>query len=181
MPCEDFDIFLHNLGNILFSVSGLLLSERFDEAKTKLSKIFGPIDDNENLKDYRPIDFLIKSKIDLINKHGIKLSYNKLEFPQIDDIDLCLIFGNIFDNLINFSLNTTEKFISIDFKIEGKKYIYSFKNSFLNDKYKKGISKNVKEKIGLKTLKKTIKKNNGSLKLWSDRNVFHTYISLEHE
>ena len=177
MSDRNFKEFIHNLGNILFSVSGLIISKKFDEVKLKLSSIFGPmeISDYENFK---PINLLLQSKINLMKKYKINFSIEKMQFPEIDDADLCIIFGNIIDNCINFSIDSADKFISIKFKIENGKYIYLFSNSFSYSKCDKNSRYEIKEKIGLKTLRKFMKNNSGNLKFWVDKNIFHLEISI---
>ncbi len=177
MPEKEFKELIHNLGNALFSVSGLILSKKIDEARVKLSNIFGPlgIDDYENFK---PINLLLKSKINLMKKYKIRFFIEELKFPEIDDVDLCVIFGNIIDNCINFSRNSLERFISISFKIENGNYIYLFSNSFSYVLCDKNSHHRIKEKIGLKTLRKFIRKNGGNMRFWIKENVFNLEISI---
>ena len=177
MSEQNFEELIHNLGNILFSVSGLILSKKFDEAKIKLSSIFGPIKISD-YDNFKPIDLLFRAKVNLMKKYGINFSIEKMKFPEIDDADLCIIFGNILDNCINFSINSLEKFISIKFKVQNGCYVYLFSNSFSYAKCDKISQYEINGKIGLKTLRKFMRKNSGNLKFWIDKNIFHLEISI---
>lgn len=177
MSDKKFKELIHNLGNALFSVSGLILSKKFDEARIKLDNIFGSLE-IDDFKDFKPIDLLFKSKIRMMKKYEINFFIGELKFPKIDDADLCVIFGNIIDNCINFSRDSLEKLISISFKIEDGNYIYLFSNSFLYVPCDENSRYEIKEKIGLKTLRKILMCNGGNMRFWIKKNIFNLEISI---
>ena len=156
---EHLNILIHELGNALFSISGLLLNGHLKTAKERIYKIFGDLN-VDKISDFTPIELLIKSKINTMNKHNIKFSIEKMEFPIIDDSYLCIIFGNILDNAINFSLVAKEKFISINFRKTNKFYIYSISNYFSYSA--QNLSKK-HSKLGIKNVMIILKKINGKI------------------
>ena len=171
---DKLNILIHDLNNTLFSISGSLVNGNFKEAKEKILKIFGPLDSNE-IKNLSPIELLIKSKTNLMVKYNIKFSFSKLEFPKIDDAYLCIIFGNILDNAINFSLRSENKFISVKFKKTSKFYIYTVSNYFL---YHKNDNSSRRHKIGIQSVRRILSKVDGKANFEIKNNKFFAKIFL---
>ena len=173
---KKIDFIIHNMNNILFSISGLILTGHKKEAQLKMQQTFGAFQHiNENL---RPIEYLINAKIHLINKYKIKLFIDKdISFPNIDEADLCLIFGNILDNAIESCIRfeRDNKFISLIFSKNDKEYTYEISNSrFFSNKKDKN-----KNHLGLKTIGKIVHKNHGDFKICqSNKDVFKLKIKL---
>ena len=111
-------------------------------------------------------------------KCNIEFSISKLEFPEIDDSYLCIIFGNIVDNAINFSLGAEKKFISVNFNKTNKFYIYSVSNYFSYGKYN---SSKKESKLGIKNVTKILKKIGGKIRFKIKDNQFSTKIFLPSE
>ena len=174
---KNLNILIHELGNTLFSISGLLFNGNFKKAKEKICKIFGDLN-IDKISNFNPIELLIKSKINKMIECNIEFSISKLEFPEIDDSYLCIIFGNIVDNAINFSLGAEKKFISVNFNKTNKFYIYSVSNYFSYGKYN---SSKKESKLGIKNVTKILKKIGGKIRFKIKDNQFSTKIFLPSE
>ena len=111
-------------------------------------------------------------------KCNIEFLISNLEFPEIDDSYLCIIFGNILDNAINFSLGAEKKFISVKFNKANKFYIYSISNYFSYGEY--NLSKK-ESKLGIKNVMKILKRVGGKIKFKIKNNQFSTKIFLPSE
>lgn len=173
---KKIDFIIHNMNNILFSISGLILTGHKKEAQLKMQQTFGAFQHIE--ENLRPIEYLINAKIHLMNKYKIKLFIDKdISFPNIDEADLCLIFGNILDNAIEscIKFEGDSKFISLIFSKNDKEYTYEISNSrFFSNKEDKN-----KNHLGLKTIEKIVHKNHGDFKICqNNKDVFKLKIKL---
>ena len=175
---QHLNILIHELGNALFSISGLLLDGNFQKAKEKISKIFGDLNIKQ-ISKFVPIELLIKSKINIMRKHNIEFSVSELEFPKIDESYLCIIFGNILDNAINFSLGCDNKFISVKLKKTEKFYIYLISNNFRNDENRNSSKK--RSKMGIKNVINILQRIGGKAKFKIKNNKFFTTIFLPYD
>ena len=169
---DNLNALIHDLNNTLFSISGLLVNGNIKGAKEKILKVFGPLDNNE-IRNLTPIELLIRSKTNLMIKHNITFSFQNLEFPKIDDAYLCIIFGNILDNAINFSLQSEVKSISVKYKKTKKFYIYTISNYFL---YNKNNNSSSRQKIGIKSVRRILNKIGGKAIFEIKNNKFFAKI-----
>lgn len=173
---KNIDFLIHDINNILFSISGMILNGKIKKAQQKMKKIFGTF--NKINKKFRPIDYLIQSKLKIMNKLKIKYKIRKnISFPNIDEAELCVIFGNILDNAIEscYYNNINKKFIKIKFIKTKSKYIYiisNFKNNVKN-------IKNNRKHLGLKIIKNLMNKNFRILKIQNNKKIFKIRIELE--
>lgn len=171
---NDIDQLIHDMNNILFSISGMILLGKTEEAKFKLEQIFGEFECND--KNFSPINCLINAKIKLARKYKINFHIDKnVLFPPVDDSELCIIFGNILDNAIESCVNLSlyNKFIRFEFINSKNKYIYIISNS-------KSIFRTSKNKdschMGLRITNKLINKNRGLLDISENKEIFNTLI-----
>ena len=171
---EDIDFIIHDMGNILFSISGMIVTGQYKKAQEKLKKIFGIF---QNVKiDFSTMDYLMNAKIKIMNKYKIKYNFDKnILFPNIDDSYLCIIFGNVMDNSIESCVNSNKnaKYIRFKFIKIGNKYIYEILNT---RSFAKEIVK--RKHLGLKIIKKLINKIGGTLKIFKEQKIFRIKIIL---
>ena len=167
---------IHDMNNILFSVSGMILLGKKREAKFELEKIFGKVKFVD--KNLSPINYLINAKIYLSKKYKIDFQIDKnVLFPRIDDSELCMIFGNILDNAIESCVNTKsyKKFIKFKFFESDYNYTYSITNSAELLKLPKY---NLNGHMGLKIIKELVTKNNGNLNISVNKKIFTICITF---
>ena len=171
---EEIDFLIHDMGNILFSISGMIVTGKYEKAQKKLEQIFGIF---QNIKiNFSAMDYLINAKIKIMIKYKIKYDFDKnILFPNIDDSYLCIIFGNIMDNSIESCVNSNKnlKYIKFKFHKIKNKYVYEISNtrSFTNEKIKQ-------KHLGLKIIKKLINKIGGKLKIYKNPKIFKVQIIL---
>jgi len=171
---ENIDFLIHDMGNILFSISGMIVTGQYEKAQEKLKEIFGIF---QNIKiNFSTMDYLMNAKIKIMDKYKIKYNFDKnIMFPDIDESYLCIIFGNIIDNSIESCVNSNKnvKYIRFKFiKIENK-YIYEILNT-------RSLSKEIvkRKHLGLKIIKKLINKIGGTLKIFKEQKIFRIKIIL---
>ena len=173
---ENINQILHDMNNILFSISGMILLGKKHEAQLKLEKIFGEISNVD--KNLSPVDYLFNAKIKIAEKYKIDFQIDKnIIFPKIDDSELCIIFGNILDNAIEscVKLKLKNRFIKFQFDKLNGKYIYNISNSTKLSKFSKD---NFHEHMGLEITKGLIIKNNGNLNLSVNKKIFTICITF---
>ncbi|MBR0183707.1 MAG: GHKL domain-containing protein [Clostridia bacterium] len=172
---KNIDFLIHDINNILFSISGMILNGQTKKAEQKIKKLFGTF--NKINKNFRPIDYLIKSKLKIMDKLNIKYKINQnISFPKIDEAELCIIFGNILDNAIEscYQNNINKKFINIEFIKNKLKYIYiisNFKNNSEN-------IKNNRKHLGLKIIKNLMQKDFRNLQIQNNKKIFKIQIEF---
>ncbi|MBQ9491570.1 MAG: GHKL domain-containing protein [Firmicutes bacterium] len=172
---KNIDFLIHDINNVLFSISGMILNGQTKRAEQKIKKLFGAF--NKINKNFRPIDYLIKSKLKIIDKLNIKYKINQnISFPKIDEAELCIIFGNILDNAIEscYHNNINKKIINIKFIKNKSKYIYiisNFKNNSEN-------IKNNRKHLGLKIIKQLMQKDFRNLQIQNNKKVFKIQIKF---
>lgn len=171
------DFLIHDMNNALFSISGMILNGQTKEAEQKIKELFG--NPQKIRKNFRPINYLINSKLKTMTKMNIKYKISKnILFPNIDEAELCIIFGNILDNAIEscYQNNINKKIIKIKFIKNKNKYIYIISNFKNNNKN----IKNTKNKhLGLKIIKNLMQKNFRSFHIKSNKNIFEIIIKFE--
>lgn len=171
---ENIDFLIHDMGNILFSISGMIVTGQYEKAQEKLEEIFGIFQNIE--VNFSAMDYLMNAKIKIMNKYKIKYNFDKnILFPNIDDSYLCIIFGNIIDNSIESCVNAkaNKKYINFKFNKIENKYIYEIWNT---RSFTKEINK--RKHLGLKIIRKLINKIGGKLKFFKNSKIFKVKIIL---
>lgn len=171
---ENIDFLIHDMGNILFSISGMIVTGQYKKAQKKLKEIFGIF---QNVKiNFSTMDYLINAKIKIMNKYQIKYKFDKnILFPNIDDSYLCIIFGNIMDNSIESCMKSSKntKYVKFKFHQDKNKYIYEISNT-------RSFTKKIIERkhLGLKIIRNLINKIGGTLKIFKTSKIFKVKITL---
>lgn len=175
---KNIDFLIHDMNNILFSISGMILNGQTKKAEQKLQELFGSF--QKINKNFRPINYLINSKLKIMRKMNIKYKLSKnILFPRIDEAESCIIFGNILDNAIEscYNNNINNKIIKIKFIKNKNKYIYIISNFKNNNKNIKKQSK----QLGLKIIKNLMQKNSRNFYIKNSKKIFKIKIEFENE
>lgn len=173
---NNIDFLIHDMNNILFSISGMIINGRTQEAEQKIKELFGNF--QKINKNFRPINYLINSKLKTMTKMNIKYKISKnILFPQIDEAELCIIFGNILDNAIEscYQNNINKKIIKIKFIKIKNKYIYIISNFKNNNKN----IKNNRKHLGLKIIKNLMQKKFRNFYIKNNKNIFKIILKFE--
>lgn len=173
----------HDMKNHLQCIAALLSENEIVNAKDYINEmLINKLDFGyQNIKTgNRVIDIISNTKLSQCRNENIKTIVNISFFKiDIDDVDMCVILGNLFDNAIEECK-----------KIAGEKIVYfeiSQKKSYINLVIKNTISKRILEDnpelkttkseknihgIGLKSVKDVVKKYDGMIELYEENDNF---------
>lgn len=180
--------FIHDLKNIVFSLSNHMHFQNYDKAKQKIDTLCTMVR-TVNLQGATGIyciDRLLSSKLKNMDKLNIKFDIvNDLTCPvTIDNLDLCILIGNSLDNAIeacskipsvqdryiNLALSNNQDFLEINIcNSTINNNPVSLKTSKLNKKY---------HGFGLKNIKSVLKKHDGKLYIEQFKNNFNLSMNL---
>lgn len=184
----------HDIKNHNNIISVLLQNGEYDKLKNYMDKYNKNIINLENevlICKNKIIDAICLSKRSICKESGIDIKFDiKVpEFVNIDDLDLCIIYGNILDNAIEACTRIVdqnkEKFIEIKSNIV-KGYLTI---KIVNSKDGVSIKRNGKfitlkkdkknHGIGLYSVQKSVDKYNGQVILKDKEKVFTTCIIIK--
>jgi sensor histidine kinase regulating citrate/malate metabolism len=137
------------------------------------------------------IDAILEDKKEAAERAGIRMSF-EIMLPkkvEIDNVDICIILGNILDNAIeaceNISTEEPEKEIKVKIVLKGIYFVISVANTvepgykFTLEDY--ATSKPAKEMhgFGLSHVAETTEKYNGNLQVLCENDLFTVNILLQ--
>ncbi len=182
----------HDIKHHMHYIQSLLRSNKTKEASEYINKIY---ENNEHLKGVTysgnfAIDSILSYGFANIKEKGINLNYSIVLPPQlsIDDLDLCILFGNLIENAVEacerICNNNKDKFITINSCIKKDYLLIDISNSFdgvvniTNNLYKTTkINKNYCG-IGLMNIEEVVNKYSGELCVEHNNNVFKIFAML---
>lgn len=129
------------------------------------------------------LNYILNDKIEIANKSNIKVNHKLIgadvNLNYINNIDLSIIIGNLFDNAIeSCNLVTGEKNINIEITMSKSKTIFIIENSTIikkipiNDKLTTSKKDKERHGYGLISIKNNINKYNGELIYYAKDYVF---------
>lgn len=133
------------------------------------------------------VDIILQHYATIARQHGITITI-VADIPiilTIADTDLCVIFGNLVENAVEACTvqRTEEKRIEIKAEIKGKQLALLVKNTyqhhivFCDNVY--FSTKHDGVGIGLASVEKIVKNNNGTMKIKWDEKYFKIYVLLD--
>lgn len=184
----------HDINNHNNIISVLLQNGEYNKLKNYMDKYNKNIINLENevlICKNKIIDAICLSKRSICKEKGINIKFD-IKVPEvinIDDLDLCIIYGNILDNAIEacnrIADQNKEKFIDIKSNIV-KGYLTI---KIVNSKDRVSIKRNGKfitlkkdkknHGIGLYSVQKSVDKYNGQVILKDKEEVFTTCIIVK--
>ena len=176
----------HNMRSMCIAILAELKAGNIDNAIKQLNSNVNAIEKTSRVIDtgHPAIDSIIESKLDKCNILGIdtKISYQYKEPINVNEIEIAIVLGNIFDNAIE----ACEKIENPNKKIWGtitadkQNIIICIKNNlgdFVNFETSKRNKKN--HGFGLKSISHIAQKYNGYARFDCDKNIFTSYVVLE--
>lgn len=171
----------HDMKNHLQCISELLKKNEVEKTQeyledmleNKLKSVFYYVNTGN-----RVIDVIANTKLSLCQNENIKTTVDVNNFYlNIDDVDICIILGNLFDNAIEASKKLdSEKLIT--FEISQKKSYVNIiiknliNNSVLQNNPKLITSKAGMHGIGLKSVKQVVEKYGGMMEIYEQDDFF---------
>ncbi|MEN8078791.1 ATP-binding protein [Clostridioides difficile] len=180
----------HDIKNHLNIINRLIIKKEYDHAKNYVNNINKKMiqDEIAIVSNNKIIDAILFNKIETCKSKNIKLDLD-IKLPEkinIDDFDICVLYGNLLDNAIEacerIEDNNQEKYIKLKSIIKGDHLFINIKNTNnknLDLKCEKLLtSKKDKDNhgIGLVNIKRTVEKYNGSMKVCCLNKCFNVSI-----
>ena len=182
----------HDMKNHLQCILSLIKKTKYDESQeyvedmleNKLDFVYQFIDMNNNI-----INVISNAKLTLCRNEKIKTVINISSFRlEMDDSDICVILGNLFDNAIEACKKIDEDKM-IYFEISQKKGYVNFiiKNSIKksvlksNPNLKTNKSNAVWHGIGLKSAKETVSRYGGMIDFYENNDLFAVDVWIPSE
>ncbi|GKX64867.1 hypothetical protein rsdtw13_01250 [Clostridium sp. TW13] len=157
------------------------LDDYFNELQSDLDSV-----DNMIKSGNIMMDAILNSKITIMNRESIAVNC-KVMLPEeltINDIDLCVIVGNLLDNAIEAcrAIPAEKRFIRIFSELAGKQFYLSIQNSAteqIDFNQKNYISsKRGEHGFGMKRVSLLVDKYGGYLNLQNEPGIFASEIII---
>ncbi|MGG7098337.1 sensor histidine kinase [Clostridium sardiniense] len=184
----------HDMNNHNNIISALIKKNEYKKLEDyirNIDKVFNKINNDILLCDNKIIDAICVSKKAICKKKNINI-YFDIEIRNdisVDDLDLCIIYGNLLDNAIEACERIKDDSIKKVIKIESR-----ILNDFFMIKVENSNSENVVIKnnkfitlkhdkkfhgIGLDNVRRSIKKYNGELILKDKKDIFISKLIMK--
>jgi len=172
---------IHDIKNHLHAIEGLHEKGETDVAEEYTREIHGML--NKLSKKYycdnRMLNIILSDKIENAQRLGIKVSVKigEMLLDSIKDVDITTIFANLLDNAVTAASSQKEPWISIsvrevhDFLVIVIKNAAAPKNSY-------EVKERRKHGIGLKNVKITVERYNGTLETRQEEKLFRVNIVI---
>lgn len=178
---------IHNYKNNIIALSQLAKEGKLEEIKTYLKNESEMIEQKMFYvkTGNSVVDAILNTKQNIAEKNNILFIVNASITNDIviSDMDIANILGNIMDNAIEAEKNETEPYIETVIKMEKNFLIITVKNKLTKPLPEKLTNKENPEfhGIGLKSVKKTIKKYDGQLKINTENETFTVSILIQNK
>lgn len=183
--------FRHDLRSHMGLLSVLVKEHKYDEFDKYVDKINIKIDSFGNNVTVQNgiVDAIINKYYSEATANDIQMEV-KGRFPndcKIDAYDLCTIFSNVLSNAIEATVESKDRWMSVDCRYTDDNIIVVVKNSFDNtNQLRKGKAKTHKKDInnhgfGLENVKDSIRKYNGMWDIDINENVYSITISFNYD
>lgn len=180
----------HDMKNHIIALQGLLKNKEYKKIEQYLNAMndVGALGAYEDITGNRVVDALLYEKRKQAEIKHIMWECS-VETPKtcpVDEIDLCILFGNILDNAIEECgklEKNADRFITIQGKMQKKFFVLEVKNSTGKKQlHKRELSpKNILQGhhgIGLLNIRDTVEKYNGVVQIQIENSMFIISILL---
>lgn len=176
----------HDMSNHLGNIKALIMYKEYAKLEEYLNRILQEIDEVDEIiiTKYPAISALLNRKYTLANKHNINCSINvdNIDNLNIDDVDLCIVLGNLLDNAIeaNLKIDECHRNISLDINTRNQYLIINSVNSTIYGNTSLFSTKDNKDMhgIGLKNVQQIVDKYYGVIEIDAIKDYFNVSIIL---
>ena len=181
----------HDLKQCLTSAIGYMDDNNYDKAEDFLKNIMSEKINSYAYRKYcdnRTLNYILNDKNDKCEKQNIAFTCMVLgQVGLIDDIDMCILAGNVIDNAIEAAAKCSDPYVNVEITSRGgifmdvenpvKETFLNRKNPFLTTK----LDKN-NHGIGTKSIRDIVAKYNGEIR-YEEKNgkvTCHIFLSTKY-
>lgn len=169
----------HDIKNHIILINKLLEEREFEETKRYIKGIEKRVDNNNLMvnTNNKVVDAIVFNKLEICKLEEIDLELD-IKIPkelQIDEFDICVIYGNLLDNAIEAcrKINGEEikKYIKLKSLVKGDYLFINIKNSKIEEisirdgNYITNKNDKLNHGIGIRSVNSSIKKYDGEIKI----------------
>lgn len=174
----------HDMRNHLQCLNGLLMTNRYVEAKDYINSVTNVLTVNSNVisTGNSVLDSLLNAKVMMINEKQIKFTYTILigQSLRVAPMDICVLFGNSLDNAIEACerVKSREPYIELAIGYSNGNLTLSLTNPVDEKPVEKGgyylsAKRGLKEHgFGLSNIQRTIEKYDGAFEITVKDHMF---------
>ena len=184
---------LHDMNNHMSVIKYFLENKDYKNMDDYIKSLSERIvtNKNNNICSNKVINAICLDKCDRCKKEGINIRFDIIINKElnIDNLDLCIVLGNLIDNAIEacekINDKDVQKFIQVSARIYLNqiyiKVINSKSNRFENRNGKFLTSKRDKKNhgIGLENVKEAVHKNHGDIEIKDSKNTFEVSLYMK--
>ena len=182
----------HDMKNQLLSIGCYLNEGQIKQAQsyiTYLTDSYFPDIQKYIDTDNSTFDAIMNAKMTVCRKKNLYLEirYQSGALLEFDPIDIGILFGNLLDNAIEASENSTGKHITVEVETKGEYLAVLVRNSIdtsvLSGNRDLRSTKSDKERhgIGLKSVKSLVKKYDGMIQFFEENEEFCCSVMIDKE
>ncbi|KXA06904.1 hypothetical protein HMPREF3222_02837 [Clostridium perfringens] len=183
----------HDMNNHIIVIKYFLENKDYnnmDEYIESLSKKIVANNDN-NICRNKIINAICVEKSDICKSEEINISFDIVINKElnIDDLDLCIILGNLIDNAIEACEKINNKKIQKVIQVSSRVYLNQIYIKVINSKNNKLKKHNCKfltskkdkknHGIGLENVKESVYKNHGEIEIKDSKNTFEVSLYMK--
>ncbi len=184
----------HDFANHMMCIQGYLELDRYQDLGEYVKKLSNPIEkSNEILVLGHPvISSLIYSKVLLAKKEQITMNM-KTTFDRpicIEDIDLCVLIGNVLDNALEacMQLEEGQREMTVSIETKSEYFLFDCKNTMNkvqlnkeNGRFKTSKADKDMHGIGLMNIRSVVDKYAGDMVLDTEEDIFSIKVTLQNK
>lgn len=180
---------IHDYKNVIIALTQLAEDEKLEDIKAFLQKENKLIEQKMfYIKTGNSVvDAIINTKHNIAEKQDIVFVVN-IELPSrniVSDIDMANILGNLLDNAIEAEMEEIDPYVEINIKQEKSFLIINIKNKCTKltglDEIKTSKSDSEFHGIGLRSVRRTVKKYDGQIVMYIKNKEFNTNILIQNK
>ena len=184
---------LHDMNNHISVIKYFLENKDYknmDDYIQSLSERIVTNKDN-NICRNKVINAICLDKCEMCKKAGINIRFDTVINSKIniDDLDLCIVLGNLIDNAIEACEKINEKELQRVIQVSARIYLNQIYIKVINSKNNKVEKKNNKfltskkdkknHGIGLENVKESVYKNQGNIEIKDSKNTFEVSLYMK--
>ncbi|MDK0856069.1 GHKL domain-containing protein [Clostridium perfringens] len=184
---------LHDMNNHMSVIKYFLENKDYknmDDYIQSLSERIVTNKDN-NICSNKVINAICLDKCEMCKKEGINIRFDTIinKKLKIDDLDLCIVLGNLIDNAIEACEKINDKEVQKVIKVSARIYLNQIYIKVINSKNNKVEKRNNKfltskkdkknHGIGLENVKEAVHKNHGDIEIKDSKNTFEVSLYMK--